>query len=39
VSNVLEKTIKFNTERKMSVDSLIMALSAEKEDEDMVEGN
>ena len=39
MSKALDKTIRSNTERKTSVDNLIMGLSAEKEDEDIVEGN
>jgi len=37
VSKAFEKTIKFNTKRKISVDNLIMALSTQKEDEDNAE--
>jgi hypothetical protein len=37
MSKTLDETIRLNTERKASMDNLIMALSAK--DEDMVEGN
>jgi len=39
MSKTLEETIKSNTERKISVDNLIKALTTQKEDGDMVEGN
>jgi hypothetical protein len=39
MSKTLEETIKSSTERKISVDNLINALSAQKKDEDIAEGN